>query len=325
MDWNADGKKDLLTGENNGAIRIYLNTGTDANPAFSGHTFLKVSGSNFDAGNYSSVEITDWNNDGLPDVLAGESNGKVWLLVNRGTLGNPIFTSKPYVQDGSSNLTVGSVSTPCVVDWNRDGKKDLLVGETYGTVHFFENQGIDEDPVFNGSAQLQAGAGTLDVGYYARPFAADWNGDDVKDILCGTSDGFVFFYEAMGPLALSANTLSASSGGRLSLSLDAGPSNGGRNYLILGTVSGTSPGIPLPGGQVVLPINWDQMTNIGLMLLNTPAFDNFLGTLDVNGQAPAKLDLMHLPGAAGLYMHFAYALNNPWDYVSNAAAIEILP
>ena len=325
MDWNDDGKKDLLTGEYNGTIRIYLNTGTDANPVFSGHTFLKAAGSNFDAGYYSSVEIADWNNDGLPDVLAGESTGKVWLLINTGSPGNPSFAAKAYVQDGSGNLSVGSVSAPCVVDWNRDGKKDLLVGETYGTIEFFENKGTDANPVFNGSKKLQAGAGNIDLGYYARPHTADWNGDDVKDIISGNSDGFVFFFQAMGPLALSANKLSESSGGRISLNLDAGPSNGGRSYLILGTVSGTCPGIPLHGGQAVLPVNWDQMTAIGLMLLNTSAFDDFLGILDGNGQAPAKLDLQYLPGAAGLLMHFAYALNNPWDYVSNAAGIEILP
>ena len=64
MDWNDDGKKDLLTGENPGAIRIYLNTGTDADPVFSGFTYLQVGGSNFDAGSYSWIHVADWDSDG---------------------------------------------------------------------------------------------------------------------------------------------------------------------------------------------------------------------------------------------------------------------
>jgi len=36
--------------------------------------------------------------------------------------------------------------------------------------------------------------------------------------------------------------------------LDAGVENAGRTYFLLGSLSGTSPGIPLPGGQATLPL-----------------------------------------------------------------------
>ncbi len=42
MDWNNDGKKDLVTGEREGYVRIYLNTGTDSSPSFSGFTYLQL-------------------------------------------------------------------------------------------------------------------------------------------------------------------------------------------------------------------------------------------------------------------------------------------
>ncbi len=44
-DWNNDGKKDLLVGQfKDGAIRLYLNQGTDAAPVFEDSTVLQAGG-----------------------------------------------------------------------------------------------------------------------------------------------------------------------------------------------------------------------------------------------------------------------------------------
>ncbi len=41
VDWNNDGKKDLVVGQfKEGAIRLYLNEGTDAKPVFGEFSFL---------------------------------------------------------------------------------------------------------------------------------------------------------------------------------------------------------------------------------------------------------------------------------------------
>lgn len=102
----------------------------------------------------------------------------------------------------------------------------------------------------------------------------------------------------------------------------AGTSNAYRSYILLTSVTGTEPGTSLPGGKVTLPLNWDLFTNLAIGLINTPFFFNFLGTLDDKGSAGAKLDpLAPIAGVPGLTMHFAYALNNPWDFVSNPVGI----
>ena len=113
-------------------------------------------------------------------------------------------------------------------------------------------------------------------------------------------------------------------GGPVNFFLDAGVENAQRQYILLGTSSGTVPGIYLSGGQVILPVNWDLFTNIVMNLMNTPAFDHFLGPLDKNGLATATMNLGSIPGAAGLTLNFAYALNKPWDWVSNPVAIEVV-
>ena len=44
-DWNSDGKKDLIVGQfASGKIRLYLNSGSDAEPAFKDFEFMKAGG-----------------------------------------------------------------------------------------------------------------------------------------------------------------------------------------------------------------------------------------------------------------------------------------
>jgi hypothetical protein len=114
-------------------------------------------------------------------------------------------------------------------------------------------------------------------------------------------------------------------GGKVNFFLNAGVNNASRNYLLLGSISGTSPGIPLPGGMATLPLNWDIFTNAVLLYVNTPVFDKFLGGLDAGGKAVATLTLGPIPGTAGLSMHFAYLLNNPFNYVSTPVNIVVVP
>lgn len=126
------------------------------------------------------------------------------------------------------------------------------------------------------------------------------------------------------PLSIDASTISES-GGAVGLALCAGEQNKGRTYLLMGTVSGTFPGTPLPGDKAVLPLNWDGFTDAVIAWVNDPLFANFLGTLDAYGQGAAQLSSGPVPGFAGTVMHFAYALNDPFDFISDPMRIEVIP
>ena len=128
-----------------------------------------------------------------------------------------------------------------------------------------------------------------------------------------------------GSLGADSDSIPATAGGTVTFVLDAGAVNASRNYIMLGSVTGTAPGIPLPGGMATLPLNWDIFTTLTVDLANTPLFLNFLGTLDINGQATAVMNLPPVPGAPGVTMNFAFALNKPWDFVSNPFAVELIP
>lgn len=323
MDWNSDGKKDIVTGENSGNIRIYLNTNTDADPVFSGYTFLQVGGVNFDCGSYSWMHVADWNSDGLLDVLCGETAGTIFLMINEGTLGAPLFNSYSKLMVGGSTLDVGNRSSPTVVDLNRDGKKDLISGESGGTIYYFENTGTDTDPVFRSYSKLAVDGQIIDVGYDPHPDVVDWDNDGILDVLTGEFYGTIMVYRAVGPLALSDNKLYETTSGTVDFDLDAGVGNAGDQYFLACGISGTEPGRTLPGG-LVLPCNWDFVTSLVMPYNNVSFFFDFIGNLDAYGQATARFEWPGYPGSNGLMIYFAYCTISPFDFVSNGATVEVV-
>jgi hypothetical protein len=199
------------------------------------------------------------------------------------------------------------------------------VGEYLGNIHFFENVGTDADPAFNGKVLLEASGTIYDCSFYSRPCVVDWENDGVLDILCGTSNGYVGHLKTLGPLLLDVNQVSASAGGTVNFTLEAGSSHENMIYLLAGSRSGTKPGTPLPGGLVVIPLNFDSFTSFVLNNLNSPTFTDFRGTLDGSGKATAQLNAPPVPAMSGTSVHFAFATAFPWDFASNAAEIEIVP
>jgi hypothetical protein len=128
-----------------------------------------------------------------------------------------------------------------------------------------------------------------------------------------------------GDLHIDTSVFSARDGGTVNFGLDAGMANGNRAYILLGSISGTSPGTPLPGGQVNLPLNFDAFTDIVMLLLNTPVFVDFMGQLDASGTATAQLSSGQISNAfIGTTMYFAYALNAPWNYASAPVGVLIV-
>jgi len=141
----------------------------------------------------------------------------------------------------------------------------------------------------------------------------------------GTADMGACEYTGTHTLEANRFELSEAMGGTVSFTLDGKASNAGRVYLLLGSITGTAPGMPLPGGQAILPLNWDLFTVLVLANLNSPAFQGFMSTLGSNGTAMAVFNTLGpMPGTAGLTLSFAYCLNDPWDFVSNPVQVAIV-
>jgi hypothetical protein len=205
VDLNNDGKKDLIVGDTDGYVWIFLNTGTDASPMLAAGRKLQVNGKDFKPeGGRSKPWVVDWNNDGKKDLIVGVENGQVLLLLNNGTAKSPSFGSAvplklgnpesgltakllDYASDtprraGSQYLNGGMRVCPVVWDWNKDGKKDLLCADEFGKVTLFENLGTDASPVFKDGIAVQARGAPLcpPPGKEAR---ADFAGDGRRQII----------------------------------------------------------------------------------------------------------------------------------------------
>lgn len=141
-------------------------------------------------------------------------------------------------------------------------------------------------------------------------------------------DGNIEIYMRNKLPSLYADTyaLCASTGSTIDFSLSAGAGNASRKYIVLGSATGTEPGTALPGGLAVLPLNFDLFTDMVFAFLNTSLFSGFLGVLDLEGRAAAQINMPALPpGYEGIELHFAYALNKPFDFVSNPVEVIIDP
>jgi hypothetical protein len=181
VDWNNDGKKDLLLGTYYPSyIYLFLNTGSDSSPVFGSGNKLEFADNGMSINFGSSIFVVDWDNDGKKDVLVAQQ-GFVYLLKNVGTNTYPQFTStevSPILQAGTNIF---------VVDWNNDGKKDLIVGHdgwnNHAYIDLYINIGTDSSPAFADPTQIVADQAPICRSYGSAPFVVDWNYDGKKDLV----------------------------------------------------------------------------------------------------------------------------------------------
>jgi len=198
----------MVAGDERGQVWFYRNTGSATEPELAagiaveangkpirgsrpvyemveGQYKLKetVPGSSALAAKYSKIHVTDWNGDGLPDLLIGHSKGEFMFYMNQGENGAPAFGDPMVIKpEGGAFPTRPS---PYVVDWDGDGKRDLLVGSEEGKIFFYSNIGTDKEPRYGKGLPLTAGGEEIKEGSRARIDVADWNNDGKLDLLVG--------------------------------------------------------------------------------------------------------------------------------------------
>lgn len=133
-------------------------------------------------------------------------------------------------------------------------------------------------------------------------------------------------YPAIPALHCDVGTLSAATGGVAVFTLHAGAANAGREYLLLGSNTGTSPGYVLPSGAT-LPLNPGLFFYCVRTHINTSNFVHFNGHFNVLGRAHAKMDSCGPgnPYSVGMHFDFAYTTVDPYDFQSNVVGIDVVP
>ena len=132
----------------------------------------------------------------------------------------------------------------------------------------------------------------------------DVNNDGFDDFVVGApvanqSTGEVHVFSGGQPSLQAAQlAISTGNGGTQTLLLNAGPQNAGAFYFLLGTLSGTRPGITF--GPVTLPLNLDPYFSFTLNAPNGGPLQMQAGTLDATGRATATFGAAPLQLPSGL-------------------------
>ena len=195
VDLDGDGDRDALVGESSGTLRYYENTGTVSAPVFTARIGAANPLSGVSVGFSGAVSFADLDNDGDRDALVGENGGTLRYYENTGSAGAPVFTERTGGANPFNGVDVGFLSTPAFADIDGDGDLDAVIGESEGSLRYYENTGTAAAPVFTARTGADNPFNGVDLGRYSAPTFADLDGDGDLDALIGEYDGVLNYFE----------------------------------------------------------------------------------------------------------------------------------
>jgi len=172
-DIDNDNDFDLVVGDFNGYVQLFLNTGTSNNPEFVFHENIL----NIDLSGYSVPKLFDIDNDADLDLIVGELNGNISLYRNIGSISEYVYELDPsYFQ----NFNLNNRAAPTFIDIDEDMDYDLVIGTKIDGLVYYEN--------INNSFSINNTISFPHLGNNLSPCA--YNGNE---ILVGTSSGGAYF------------------------------------------------------------------------------------------------------------------------------------
>ena len=209
VETNNDGLMDLVVGnggsylpfnERNAQITLYRNVGTPSLPSFQliDSNWLNFKAlSNGDINNFAPT-FGDLDGDGDLDMLVGEDTGTFYYVENRSNsmtvlqMGTPV----PFWK----SMRSAAAPKPQIVDLDRDGLLDIVVGTRNQFIHFFKNKGTRTAPDFNPEANSKKLGGVDmrelgDPASYIAPQFVDFQGK--WTLFCGSSSGRIWIFDSI--------------------------------------------------------------------------------------------------------------------------------
>jgi len=211
LDVNNDGNEDLIVSPNSpkrsqnyNCAWLYENISTTPQDTFQLIQFNFLIDNMIDVGEGAHPVFTDFNQDGLTDIVLGNysyyineviEKGSLALFQNIGTSQNPSF--KLITRDAYGLFALGFTAlAPAFADMDNDGDIDMFIGEEDGEINYFTNiagQGNTYNYTLTGSSYK-----AIDVGQYSVPFVFDVDADGLNDLVIGERSGNLNYFKNIG-------------------------------------------------------------------------------------------------------------------------------
>ncbi|MGV9348198.1 trypsin-like serine protease [Streptomyces spiralis] len=127
----------------------------------------------------------DLSGDGLPDLVAKDTSGILWLYPGKG---NGVFGTRVKIGPGWSSYSITGKG-----DYNNDGKPDLLARDGSGVLWMYPGTG-KASPALGTRVKVGSGWNT----YNAFATAGDYTGDGKPDLLARDGSGVMWIYKGTG-------------------------------------------------------------------------------------------------------------------------------
>jgi hypothetical protein len=249
-DYDGDGDKDLFIGNfgyyhhagpYQSEISLYKNMGNATTPSYA---LMTRDFANLHASNPSLYGMAptfgDLDGDGDLDMLCGDNAGRLnYFQKLPGPADNFVLTATYY-----QSIDVGDNAAPQLIDVDRDGLLDLLIGKQTGTLSYYHNTGSATNPIFTLVTTFFGGVRVNQPAYYtaySTPCLYDDNGTYI--LLVGSERGWLNRYDNIdGNLAgtftrTDSMYVSTYEGGNLSESV-TDLNNDGYFDIVIGNYSG---------------------------------------------------------------------------------------
>jgi Ca2+-binding RTX toxin-like protein len=147
---------------------------------------------------FNAPTLADIDGDGDLDLVVGANNGTVNYYKNTGSAIAPSYTEQIDTNNPFNGIAIGSLSAPTLADIDGDDDLDLLVGESDGTLKYYENTGSAIAPNYTVQTDTNNPFNGIDIGNYSKPTFADIDGDGDLDLVVGKGDGTLNYYKNTG-------------------------------------------------------------------------------------------------------------------------------
>jgi hypothetical protein len=234
VDWDRDGDFDLIVGDEDGRVAFIENLGRviDGLPQFAEPRYFRQQAQYVKFGALVTPVSADWDSDGDEDLICGDSAGEIGFIENLDGGNSPRWAAPIKLRAGEDVIRIqagtnGSIqgpaeakwgyTSPCVADWDHDGRLDLIVNSIWGRIVVYRNVGtsrvsklapaqpIDVEwpdgspfPAWN---WWRPKGRELVTQWRTSPAVIDWNDDKLNDLLIIDHEGYlaIFLRRQEGP------------------------------------------------------------------------------------------------------------------------------